>query len=163
MRRQGDSIGAEVSVLAKGVPVGLGEPVFSRLDADLASALMGINAVKGVEVGDGMEVSGQRGTEHRVEMTPNGFTSNHAGGILGGISSGQDILLKMALKPTSSLTTPGQSIDVHGNPVEVITKGRHDPCVGIRATPIGEAMVALVLMDHLLRHRGQMGTGAGSS
>jgi chorismate synthase len=163
MRRQGDSIGAEVSVLAKGVPVGLGEPVFSRLDADLASALMGINAVKGVEVGDGMAVSGQRGTEHRDEMTPNGFTSNHAGGILGGISSGQDILLKMALKPTSSLTTPGQSIDVHGNPVEVITKGRHDPCVGIRATPIGEAMVALVLMDHLLRHRGQMGTGAGSS
>jgi chorismate synthase len=161
MRRQGDSIGAEVSVLAKGVPVGLGEPVFSRLDADLASALMGINAVKGVEVGDGMAVSGQRGTEHRDEMTPNGFTSNHAGGILGGISSGQDIILKMALKPTSSLTTPGQSIDVHGNPVEVITKGRHDPCVGIRATPIGEAMVALVLMDHLLRHRGQMGTAPG--
>ena len=161
MRRQGDSIGAEVSVLAKGVPVGLGEPVFSRLDADLASALMGINAVKGVEVGDGMAVSSQRGTEHRDEMTPNGFTSNHAGGILGGISSGQDIMLKMALKPTSSLTTPGQSIDVHGNPVEVVTKGRHDPCVGIRATPIGEAMVALVLMDHLLRHRGQMGSAAG--
>ena len=162
MRRQGDSIGAEVSVLAKGVPVGLGEPVFSRLDADLASALMGINAVKGVEVGDGMAVSGQRGTEHRDEMTPNGFTSNHAGGILGGISSGQNIILKMALKPTSSLTTPGQSIDVHGNPVEVITKGRHDPCVGIRATPIGEAMVALVLMDHLLRHRGQMGSAPGT-
>ena len=161
MRRQGDSIGAEVSVLAKGVPVGLGEPVFSRLAADLDSALMGINAVKGVEVGDGMAVSGQRGTEHRDEMTPNGFTSNHAGGILGGISSGQDIILKMALKPTSSLTTPGQSIDVHGNPVEVITKGRHDPCVGIRATPIGEAMVALVLMDHLLRHRGQMGPAPG--
>jgi chorismate synthase len=161
MRRQGDSIGAEVSVLAKGVPVGLGEPVFSRLDADLASALMGINAVKGVEVGDGMAVSSQRGTEHRDEMTPNGFTSNHAGGILGGISSGQDIMLKMALKPTSSLTTPGQSIDVHGNPVEVVTKGRHDPCVGIRATPIGEAMVALVLMDHLLRHRGQMGSAPG--
>ena len=161
MRRQGDSIGAEVSVLAEGVPVGLGEPVFSRLDADLASALMGINAVKGVEVGDGMAVSSQRGTEHRDEMTPNGFTSNHAGGILGGISSGQDIMLKMALKPTSSLTTPGQSIDVHGNPVEVVTKGRHDPCVGIRATPIGEAMVALVLMDHLLRHRGQMGSAPG--
>ena len=161
IRRQGDSIGAEVSVLAKGVPVGLGEPVFSRLDADLASALMGINAVKGVEVGDGMAVSSQRGTEHRDEMTPNGFTSNHAGGILGGISSGQDIMLKMALKPTSSLTTPGQSIDVHGNPVEVVTKGRHDPCVGIRATPIGEAMVALVLMDHLLRHRGQMGSAPG--
>ena len=161
MRRQGDSIGAEVSVLAKGVPVGLGEPVFSRLDADLASALMGINAVKGVEVGDGMAVSSQRGTEHRDEMTPNGFASNHAGGILGGISSGQDIMLKMALKPPSSLTTPGQSIDVHGNPVEVVTKGRHDPCVGIRATPIGEAMVALVLMDHLLRHRGQMGSAPG--
>ena len=161
MRRQGDSIGAEVSVLAKGVPVGLGEPVFSRLDADLASALMGINAVKGVEVGDGMAVSSQLGTEHRDEMTPNGFTSNHAGGILGGISSGQDIMLKMALKPTSSLTTPGQSINVHGNPVEVVTKGRHDPCVGIRATPIGEAMVALVLMDHLLRHRGQMGSAPG--
>ena len=161
MRRQGDSIGAEVSVLAKGVPVGLGEPVFSRLDADLVSALMGINAVKGVEVGDGMAVSSQRGTEHRDEMTPNGFTSNHAGGILGGISSGQDIMLKMALKPTSSLTTPGQSIDVHGNPVEVVTKGRHDPCVGIRATPIGEAMVALVLMDHLLRHRGQIGSAPG--
>ena len=161
MRRQGDSIGAEVSVLAKGVPVGLGEPVFSRLDADLASALMGSNAGKGGEVGDGMAVSSQRGTEHRDEMTPNGFTSNHAGGILGGISSGQDIMLKMALKPTSSLTTPGQSIDVHGNPVEVVTKGRHDPCVGIRATPIGEAMVALVLMDHLLRHRGQMGSAPG--
>lgn len=157
MRRQGDSIGAEITVLAKGMPIGLGEPVFSRLDADLASALMGINAVKGVEVGDGMSVSGQRGTEHRDEITPNGFTSNHAGGVLGGISSGQDLLLRLALKPTSSLTTPGQSIDVHGNPVEVVTKGRHDPCVGIRATPIAEAMVALVLMDHFLRHRGQMG------
>jgi chorismate synthase len=161
VRKDGDSIGAEVSVIASGVPVGLGEPVFSRLDADLAGALMGINAVKGVEVGDGMQVSGQRGTEHRDEMTPNGFTSNHAGGILGGISSGQDILLRMALKPTSSLTNPGQSIDRFGNPVEVVTKGRHDPCVGIRATPIAEAMVALVLMDHLLRHRGQMGREAG--
>jgi chorismate synthase len=161
VRKDGDSIGAEVSVIASGVPVGLGEPVFSRLDADLAGALMGINAVKGVEVGDGMQVSGQRGTEHRDEMTPNGFTSNHAGGILGGISSGQDIVLRMALKPTSSLTNPGQSIDRFGNPVEVVTKGRHDPCVGIRATPIAEAMVALVLMDHLLRHRGQMGWEAG--
>jgi chorismate synthase len=161
VRKDGDSIGAEVSVIASGVPVGLGEPVFSRLDADLAGALMGINAVKGVEVGDGMQVSGQRGTEHRDEMTPNGFTSNHAGGILGGISSGQDIVLRMALKPTSSLTNPGQSIDRFGNPVEVVTKGRHDPCVGIRATPIAEAMVALVLMDHLLRHRGQMGREAG--
>lgn len=161
VRKDGDSIGAEVSVIASGVPVGLGEPVFSRLDADLAGALMGINAVKGVEVGDGMQVSNQRGTEHRDEMTPNGFTSNHAGGILGGISSGQDIVLRMALKPTSSLTNPGQSIDRFGNPVEVVTKGRHDPCVGIRATPIAEAMVALVLMDHLLRHRGQMGREAG--
>jgi chorismate synthase len=161
VRKEGDSIGAEVSVIASGVPVGLGEPVFSRLDADLAGALMGINAVKGVEVGDGMQVSSQRGTEHRDEMTPNGFTSNHAGGILGGISSGQDIVLRMALKPTSSLTNPGQSIDRFGNPVEVVTKGRHDPCVGIRATPIAEAMVALVLMDHLLRHRGQMGREAG--
>ncbi len=161
VRKDGDSIGAEVSVIASGVPVGLGEPVFSRLDADLAGALMGINAVKGVEVGDGMQVSRQRGTEHRDEMTPNGFTSNHAGGILGGISSGQDIVLRMALKPTSSLTNPGQSIDRFGNPVEVVTKGRHDPCVGIRATPIAEAMVALVLMDHLLRHRGQMGREAG--
>ena len=161
VRRDGDSIGAEVSVIASGVPVGLGEPVFSRLDADFASALMGINAVKGVEVGDWMKVSTQRGTEHRDEMTPNGFTSNHAGGILGGISSGQDILLRMALKPTSSLTSPGQSIDRFDNPVEVVTKGRHDPCVGIRATPIAEAMVALVLMDHLLRHRGQMGREAG--
>jgi chorismate synthase len=161
VRKDGDSIGAEVSVVASGVPVGLGEPVFSRLDADLAGALMGINAVKGVEVGDGMQVAQQRGTEHRDEMTPNGFTSNHAGGILGGISSGQDIVLRMALKPTSSLTNPGQSIDRFGNPVEVVTKGRHDPCVGIRATPIAEAMVALVLMDHLLRHRGQMGREAG--
>jgi chorismate synthase len=161
VRKDGDSIGAEVSVIASGVPVGLGEPVFSRLDSDLAGALMGINAVKGVEVGDGMQVSNQRGTEHRDEMTPNGFTSNHAGGILGGISSGQDIVLRMALKPTSSLTNPGQSIDRFGNAVEVVTKGRHDPCVGIRATPIAEAMVALVLMDHLLRHRGQMGREAG--
>jgi chorismate synthase len=161
VRKDGDSIGAEVSVVASGVPVGLGEPVFSRLDGDLAGALMGINAVKGVEVGDGMQVARQRGTEHRDEMTPNGFTSNHAGGILGGISSGQDIVLRMALKPTSSLTNPGQSIDRFGNPVEVVTKGRHDPCVGIRATPIAEAMVALVLMDHLLRHRGQMGREAG--
>ena len=161
VRKDGDSIGAEVSVVACGVPVGLGEPVFSRLDGDLAGALMGINAVKGVEVGDGMQVAQQRGTEHRDEMTPNGFASNHAGGILGGISSGQDIVLRMALKPTSSLTNPGQSIDRFGNPVEVVTKGRHDPCVGIRATPIAEAMVALVLMDHLLRHRGQMGREAG--
>jgi chorismate synthase len=158
LRREGDSIGAEVTVLAKGVPVGLGEPVFGRLDADLAGALMGINAVKAVGIGDGPTVVSQRGTEHRDEMSEQGFLSNHAGGVLGGISSGQDIIATLALKPTSSITTPGQSVDTQGNTVEVITKGRHDPCVGIRATPIAEAMVALVLMDHLLRHRGQMGS-----
>ncbi len=157
LRREGDSIGAEVTVLATGVPVGLGEPVFGRLDADLAGALMGINAVKAVGIGDGPTVVGQRGTEHRDEMNERGFLSNHAGGVLGGISSGQDIIATLALKPTSSITTPGQSIDTSGNAVEVVTKGRHDPCVGIRATPIAEAMVALVLMDHLLRNRGQMG------
>lgn len=157
LRSAGDSIGAEVTVCATGVPVGLGEPVFNRLDADLAGALMGINAVKGVEIGDGMGVVQQRGTEHRDEMSVDGFLSNHAGGILGGISSGQDVIARIALKPTSSLTTPGRSVDRHNNPVEVVTKGRHDPCVGIRATPIAEAMVALVLMDHLLRHRGQIG------
>ena len=157
LRRDGDSIGAEVTVRASNVPVGLGEPVFGRLDADLAGALMSINAVKAVEIGDGVEVVGQRGTQHRDEMSPNGFMSNHAGGILGGISTGQDIIAKIALKPTSSLTTPGQSIDTSGNPVEVVTKGRHDPCVGIRATPIAEAMMAIVLIDQLLRHRGQVG------
>ena len=157
LRRDGDSIGAEVTVVAEGVPVGLGEPVFGRLDADLAGALMGINAVKAVGIGDGPTVVGQRGTEHRDEMNEQGFLSNHAGGVLGGISSGQDIIATLALKPTSSITTPGQSVDIEGNAVEVVTKGRHDPCVGIRATPIAEAMVALVLMDHLLRHRGQIG------
>jgi chorismate synthase len=161
LRRAGDSVGAEVSVCATGMPVGLGEPVFSRLDADLAGALMGINAVKAVQIGDGVDVVRQRGTQHRDEMTPQGFVSNHAGGVLGGISSGQDLLAKIALKPTSSLTTAGRSIDKHGNAVEVVTKGRHDPCVGIRATPIAEAMVALVLMDHVLRHRGQLGPNAG--
>jgi chorismate synthase len=157
LRREGDSIGAEVTVMATGVPVGLGEPVFGRLDADLAGALMGINAVKAVGIGDGPAVVSQRGTEHRDEMNEQGFLSNHAGGVLGGISSGQGIIATLALKPTSSITTPGQSIDTSGNAVEVVTKGRHDPCVGIRATPIAEAMVALVLMDHLLRNRGQMG------
>ena len=157
LRRDGDSIGAEVTVVAEGVPVGLGEPVFGRLDADLAGALMGINAVKAVGIGDGPTVVAQRGTEHRDEMNEQGFLSNHAGGVLGGISSGQDIITTLALKPTSSITTPGQSVDIEGNAVEVVTKGRHDPCVGIRATPIAEAMVALVLMDHLLRHRGQIG------
>ncbi len=158
LRREGDSIGAQVTVCATGVPVGLGEPVFNRLDADLAGALMGINAVKGVEIGDGMAVVRQRGTEHRDEMSPQGFLSNHAGGILGGISSGQDIVARLALKPTSSLVTPGRSVDRANNPVQVVTKGRHDPCVGIRATPIAEAMMALVLMDHFLRYRGQLGT-----
>ncbi|MFC2992704.1 chorismate synthase [Halomonas tibetensis] len=155
LRRDQDSVGAKVTVVAEGVPPGLGEPVFDRLDAELAHGLMSINAVKGVEIGEGFASVAQRGSEHRDEMTPEGFLSNHAGGVLGGISSGQSIVAHLALKPTSSITTPGRSIDVHGNAVEVITKGRHDPCVGIRATPIAEAMMALTLMDHLLRHRAQ--------
>jgi chorismate synthase len=155
LRKSGDSIGARINVVAEGVPPGLGEPVFDRLDADLAHALMSINAVKGVEIGAGFAVVEQKGTEHRDEMTPEGFLSNHAGGVLGGISSGQAITASIALKPTSSLRLPGKSIDTSGNPIEVVTKGRHDPCVGIRATPIAEAMMAIVLMDHLLRHRAQ--------
>ncbi len=155
LRRDGDSVGARIMIVARSVPVGLGEPVFDKLDASIAHAMMGINAVKGVEIGAGFASVAQRGTEHRDEMTPNGFESNNAGGILGGISSGQDILVNIALKPTSSVTTPGRTIDRHGQPAEVVTRGRHDPCVGIRATPIAEAMLALVLMDHLLRHRGQ--------
>jgi chorismate synthase len=157
LRESGDSIGARVTVIAKGVPPGWGEPVFERLDADLAGAMMGINAVKGVEIGAGFKSVEQRGSEHRDEMTPTGFKSNHAGGVLGGISSGQDIVVSVALKPTSSITIPGDTIDIHGAPVEVITTGRHDPCVGIRATPIAEAMLALVLMDHALRFRAQCG------
>lgn len=157
LNKEGDSIGAKITVVATNVPPGLGEPIFDRLDAEIAHALMSINAVKGVEIGEGFAVVEQRGSKHRDEMTPEGFLSNNAGGILGGISSGQDIIANIALKPTSSLHIPGRSVDVHGNPVEVITKGRHDPCVGIRATPIAEAMLALVLMDHLLRHRGQNG------
>lgn len=157
LRKSGDSVGARLTVVARGVPVGLGEPVFDRLDAELAHALMSINAVKGVEIGDGFAVVNQSGTEHRDEMTPAGFLSNHAGGILGGISTGQDIIAHIALKPTSSLRIPGASVDRHGQPIEVVTKGRHDPCVGIRATPIAEAMMALVLVDHLLRQRGQNG------
>jgi len=153
--KEGNSIGARINVVASGVPVGLGEPVFDRLDADLAHALMSINAVKGVEIGAGFASVEQKGTEHRDEITPEGFLSNNAGGVLGGISSGQDILASIALKPTSSLRLPGRSIDVHGQPIEVVTTGRHDPCVGIRATPIAEAMMAIVLMDHLLRHRAQ--------
>lgn len=155
LKKTGDSVGAKVTVVARHVPPGWGEPVFDRLDADIAKALMSINAVKGVEIGDGFAVVEQLGTQHRDEMTKDGFLSNHAGGVLGGISSGQDIIAHMALKPTSSLKIPGQTIDRWGNQQEVITKGRHDPCVGIRATPIAEAMLALVLMDHALRQRGQ--------
>jgi chorismate synthase len=155
LRKQGDSIGAKISVVATNMPVGLGEPIFDRLDADLAHAMMGINAVKGVEIGDGFAVIEQKGSEHRDLMSPQGFKSNRSGGVLGGISSGQDLIVHMALKPTSSISVPGETIDVHGQSAEVITKGRHDPCVGIRAVPIAEAMMALVIMDHLLRHRGQ--------
>ena len=155
LRKDGDSIGARITVVASGVAPGLGEPVFDRLDADIAHALMSINAVKGVEIGAGFDCIAQRGSEHRDELTPEGFTSNNAGGVLGGISSGQDIVAHIALKPTSSILVPGRSIDIHGEPAEVITTGRHDPCVGIRATPIAEAMLAIVLMDHFLRHRGQ--------
>lgn len=155
LRKSGDSIGARVGVVASGVPAGLGEPVFDRLDADLAHALMGLNAVKGVEVGAGFRAVAQRGSEHRDELTPAGFTKNDAGGILGGISTGQDLVLGIALKPASSIRIPGRSIDRDGRPVEVVTEGRHDPCVGIRAVPIAEALVLLVVMDHWLRHRAQ--------
>ena len=155
LRKDGDSIGAKITVVASGLLPGLGEPIFDRLDADIAHALMSINAVKGVEIGAGFASVAQRGSEHRDEITPQGFTSNNAGGILGGISSGQDIVAHIALKPTSSVLIPGRSIDIDGNPVEVITTGRHDPCVGIRATPIAEAMLAIVLLDHYLRQRAQ--------
>ncbi|WP_286233156.1 chorismate synthase [Thalassotalea sediminis] len=153
--KQKDSIGAKVTVVAKHVPVGLGEPIFDRLDADIAHAMMGINAVKGVEVGDGFAVVNQKGSEHRDELTPDGFATNHAGGVLGGISSGQPVVAHLALKPTSSIGVSGNTIDVDGNAAEIITKGRHDPCVGIRAVPIAEAMLALTLMDHFMRHRAQ--------
>src|SRR5580700_7922630 len=155
LRGAGDSVGAKVTVIASGLPPGLGEPVFERLDADIASAMMGINAVKAVEIGDGTRAASQKGSEHRDELTPGGFLSNHAGGVLGGISSGQDIVAHLTVKPTSSIQLPGRTIDVAGNPVEVVTTGRHDPCVGLRATPIAEAMLAIVLMDHYLRHRAQ--------
>jgi chorismate synthase len=155
LRKDGDSIGARLTIVASGMPVGLGEPVFDKLDADIAAALMSINAVKGVELGAGFAVVEQRGTEHRDEMTASGFLSNNAGGILGGISTGQDIVASIALKPTSSLRLPGRSVNAQGEEVEVVTTGRHDPCVGIRATPIAEAMMALVLMDHLMRQRAQ--------
>ena len=154
-REEGDSLGARVTVVATGVPPGLGEPVFDRLDADIAYAMMGINAVKAVELGAGVDSVRQRGSEHRDEMTPTGFLGNNAGGVLGGISSGQEIVVHVSLKPTSSIQVPGRSIDLHGQPVDVVTTGRHDPWVGIRATPIAEAMLAIVLMDHWLRHRGQ--------
>ena len=157
LREEGNSIGARICVCASGVPAGLGEPIFDRLDADLAKALMSINAVKGVEIGAGFASVTQKGTEHRDEITPEGFLGNNAGGILGGISSGQDILAQIALKPTSSIRIPGKTITVTGEPAEVVTTGRHDPCVGIRATPIAEAMTAIVLMDHLLRDRAQCG------
>ena len=153
--KEGNSVGAKVTVEARNMPVGLGEPVFDRLDADIAYALMGINAVKGVEMGAGFDVVSQKGTEHRDEISPEGFLSNNSGGVLGGISSGQDIVAHLAIKPTSSIRLPGQSIDNNGNAAEVVTKGRHDPCVGIRAVPIAEAMLAITLMDHYLRHRAQ--------
>ncbi|MEA3278523.1 MAG: chorismate synthase [Pseudomonadota bacterium] len=155
LRKEGDSIGAEVTVVATGVPPGLGEPIFDRFDADIAHALMSINAVKGVEIGAGFASVAQKGTEHRDELTPDGFRSNNAGGVLGGISSGQDIVARIALKPTSSIRLPGNTIDAKGAAAEIVTKGRHDPCVGIRATPIAEAMLAIAVMDHLLRQRGQ--------
>ena len=155
LKKEGNSIGAKLTVVAENVPVGLGEPVFDRLDAELAHALMGINAVKAVEIGDGFDVVAQKGTEHRDEMTPEGFLSNHAGGILGGISNGQPIIATIALKPTSSITIPGRTVNINNESVELITKGRHDPCVGIRAVPIAEAMVAIVLLDHLLRFKAQ--------
>lgn len=155
LRKEGNSIGAEVAVVARGVPPGWGEPVFDRLDADIAHALMSINAAKGVEIGAGFEAVRQKGTEHRDEMTPEGFLSNNAGGILGGISSGQDVVAKVAFKPTSSIRLGGRTVDVAGAPSDVVTKGRHDPCVGIRAVPIAEAMLAIVLLDHALRQRAQ--------
>lgn len=155
LHKEGNSVGAKITTVATNMMPGIGEPVFDRLDADIAHAMMSINAVKGVEVGAGFDCIAQKGTEHRDEITPEGFLSNHAGGILGGISSGQDVVVNIALKPTSSLRIPGKSVDADGNPVEVVTTGRHDPCVGIRATPIAEAMLAVVILDHVLRHRAQ--------
>jgi chorismate synthase len=157
LRKAGDSCGARITVVARGVPAGLGEPLFDKLDADIAWAMMGINAVKGVEIGDGFGVVAQRGSHHGDELTPEGFASNHAGGVLGGISTGQDLVVRLAIKPTSSIRHLKRSVDRAGQPIEVQTLGRHDPCVGIRATPIAEAMLALVVMDHALRHRAQCG------
>jgi len=155
LRKEGESVGAKITVVAEGVPPGLGEPVFDRLDADIAQAMMAINAAKGVEIGDGFACVATKGTAFRDEITPQGFLSNHAGGILGGISSGQNVVAHTAFKPTSSLRLSGRTIDLDGNPAEVVTTGRHDPCVGIRATPICEAMLAIVIMDHMLRYRAQ--------
>lgn len=155
LRKEGNSIGARINVVASGVPAGLGEPVFDKLEADIAHAMMSINAVRAIELGAGFAVVSQKGTEHRDEITPTGFRRNASGGILGGISTGQDILVSIALKPTSSIRLPGDTVDEEGDPTEVVTTGRHDPCVGLRATPIGEAMLAIVLMDHYLRNRGQ--------
>ena len=157
LRKAGDSCGAKIEVRARNVPIGLGEPLFDKLDADIAHAMMGINAVKGVEIGAGFKSVSQRGSEHGDELFPDGFATNHSGGTLGGISTGQDLRVSIAIKPTSSIMSPKQSIDLSGKPITVQTKGRHDPCVGIRATPIAEAMLALVLMDHALRHRAQCG------
>jgi chorismate synthase len=155
LRKAGDSCGAKIEVRATHVPMGLGEPLFDKLDADIAHAMMGINAVKGVEIGAGFAAVTQRGSEHGDELHPDGFASNHSGGTLGGISTGQDLRVAIAIKPTSSIMSPKESVDLDGKPMTVQTKGRHDPCVGIRATPIAEAMLALVLMDHALRHRAQ--------
>jgi chorismate synthase len=157
LRKSGDSCGARLRVVATGLPVGLGQPLFDKLDADIAYAMMGINAVKGVEIGAGFASVGQRGSQHGDALTPQGFASNNAGGVLGGLSTGQDLEVSIAIKPTSSILTPRPSIDRAGQPIEVVTKGRHDPCVGIRATPIAEAMLALVVMDHVLQHRAQCG------
>ena len=157
LRKSGDSCGARIRVVARGVPAGLGEPLYDKIDADIAYAMMGINAVKAVEIGYGLAVVAQRGSVHGDELTPEGFASNHAGGVLGGISTGQDIVVSIAIKPTSSIRLPRRSVDRAGEPATVETFGRHDPCVGIRATPIAEAMLALVLMDHTLRHRAQCG------
>ncbi|MEW7977456.1 MAG: chorismate synthase [Candidatus Sedimenticola endophacoides] len=157
LRKEGNSVGARINVVATGVPPGCGEPIFDRLDADIAHAMMSINAVKGVEIGAGFRCVAQKGGEHRDEITPGGFLGNQAGGILGGVSSGQEILVSIALKPTSSMRLPGRSVNLDGEAVEVVTEGRHDPCVGIRATPIAEAMLAITLMDHMLRQRAQNG------
>jgi chorismate synthase len=157
LRKAGDSCGARIRVSASGVPVGLGEPLYDKLDADIAFAMMGLNAVKGVEIGSGFASVAQRGTVHGDSLTPTGFASNHAGGVLGGISTGQDLEVQIAIKPTSSIISPRQTIDVSGQATEVVTKGRHDPCVGIRATPIAEALLALVVMEHALRQRAQCG------